>query len=86
MTTGIIHLITRPGFITYTLTRLNLRLFHYFHKGKFSLTPIDEIPTPDFAVPYAAPILAKHKAAVTPMKPKNGAEVGHVSYDTVILN
>ena len=28
-------------------------------------------------------ILAKHKAADTPIKPKNGAEVGHVSYDTV---
>ena len=24
-------------------------------------------------------LLAKHKAAVTPMKPKNGADVGHVS-------
>jgi hypothetical protein len=24
-------------------------------------------------------LLAKHKAAVTPMKPKNGAEVGQVS-------
>ena len=34
MTTGIIHLMTKPGFIT----------------------PMEEIPTPDFAVPYAAPI------------------------------
>jgi hypothetical protein len=47
------------------------------------MTPIDAIPTPDLAVPYAAPILAKHNAAVTPMNPKNGADVGHVSYDTV---
>ena len=86
MTTGIIHLITRPGFITYILSRFNLRYFLYFIINKSKLTPIDEIPTPDFAVPYAAPILAKHKAAVTPMKPKKGAEVGHVSYDTVILN
>ena len=31
------------------------------------------------------PLLAKHKAAVTPMKPKNGAEVGQVSYDTVVI-
>ena len=91
MTTGMIFLITSPGFIT----------------------PIEAIPTPDLAVPYAAPIsdmtgndggikssrggknnsstkkrmnfenqknlLAKHNAAVTPMKPKNGADVGQVS-------
>lgn len=60
------------------------------------MTPIEEIPTPDFAVPYAAPIsvkhvnvivfeklfrnvLAKQRAAVTPMNPKKGAEVGQVS-------
>ena len=28
-------------------------------------------------------VLAKHKAAVTPINPKNGADVGQVSYDTV---
>ena len=31
-------------------------------------------------------ILAKHKAAVTPINPKNGAEVGHVSVLTVIVD
>jgi hypothetical protein len=31
-------------------------------------------------------ILAKQSAAVTPMKPKNGADVGQTSNDTVILN
>lgn len=30
-------------------------------------------------------LLAKHKAAVTPMKPKKGAEVGQVSRETVVL-
>ena len=30
-------------------------------------------------------LLAKHKAAVTPMNPKKGADVGQVSYDTVIF-
>jgi hypothetical protein len=80
MTTGIIQRITKPGFIT----------------------PIDEIPTPAFAVPYAAPIskqknnlqfydhlnfsLAKHKAAVTPIKPKKGAEVGQVSVEEVDIS
>lgn len=30
--------------------------------------------------------LAKQSAAVTPMNPKNGAEVGQVSYDTVAIS
>ena len=30
-------------------------------------------------------ILAKQSAAVTPMKPKKGALVGHVSYETVVI-
>lgn len=30
-------------------------------------------------------LLAKHRAAVTPMKPKKGADVGQVSYDTVAI-
>lgn len=30
-------------------------------------------------------LLAKHNAAVTPKKPKNGADVGQVSYDTVAI-
>lgn len=30
-------------------------------------------------------LLAKHKAAVTPIKPKNGAEVGQVSRETVLI-
>jgi hypothetical protein len=35
-------------------------------------TPIAEIPTPDFAVPYAAPKHVKTMAAVHPIVPKNG--------------
>eukprot|EP00401_Gymnodinium_catenatum_P057802 CAMPEP_0117505148 /NCGR_PEP_ID=MMETSP0784-20121206/25226_1 /TAXON_ID=39447 /ORGANISM="" /LENGTH=44 /DNA_ID= /DNA_START= /DNA_END= /DNA_ORIENTATION= len=38
------------------------------------ITPIEEMPTPDFAVPYAAPRFAKTIAEVTPMKPKNAEE------------
>ena len=30
-------------------------------------------------------LLAKQSAAVTPIKPKNGADVGQVSYDTVAI-
>jgi hypothetical protein len=43
------------------------------------MTPMDEIPTPDLAVPYAAPTLANTRAEVTPIKPKKGAEAGQVS-------
>ena len=32
---------------------------------------------PDFAVPYAAPRLAKTSAEVTPMNPKNADEGSH---------
>jgi hypothetical protein len=46
------------------------------------ITPMEEMPTPLFAVPYAAPILAKTRAEVTPIKPKNGAEAGQVSIST----
>jgi hypothetical protein len=35
-------------------------------------TPIAEIPTPDLAVPYAAPKHVNTMAAVQPMVPKNG--------------
>eukprot|EP00527_Entomoneis_sp_CCMP2396_P003568 CAMPEP_0198151384 /NCGR_PEP_ID=MMETSP1443-20131203/55513_1 /TAXON_ID=186043 /ORGANISM="Entomoneis sp., Strain CCMP2396" /LENGTH=68 /DNA_ID=CAMNT_0043817029 /DNA_START=157 /DNA_END=363 /DNA_ORIENTATION=- len=49
------------------------------------MTPMEEIPTPDLAVPYAAPMLAKTKAAVTPIKPKNGAEAGQVSISTLMI-
>jgi hypothetical protein len=35
-------------------------------------TPIAQIPTPDFAVPYAAPKHVKTMAAVQPIAPKNG--------------
>jgi hypothetical protein len=35
-------------------------------------TPIAEIPTPDFAVPYAAPKQVKTMADVQPMAPKKG--------------
>jgi hypothetical protein len=50
------------------------------------ITPIEEIPTPDFAVPYAAPMLAKTRAEVTPMNPKKGAEAGHVSISTLMID
>ena len=35
-------------------------------------TPIAEIPTPDFAVPYAAPKQVKTIAEVQPIAPKKG--------------
>lgn len=35
-------------------------------------TPIAEIPTPDFAVPYDAPRHVKTMADVQPMAPKKG--------------
>jgi len=36
-----------------------------------------ETPTPDLAVPYAAPRLEKTSAEAAPMKPKKGAAGGH---------
>jgi len=41
------------------------------------IIPIDAIPTPALAVPYEAPRLANTRAAVTPIKPKNAALLGH---------
>jgi hypothetical protein len=38
-------------------------------------TPIAEIPTPDFAVPYAAPKQVKTMADVQPMAPKKGYRI-----------
>jgi hypothetical protein len=35
-------------------------------------TPMAEIPTPDFAVPYAAPKHVKTMADVQPIAPKKG--------------
>lgn len=35
-------------------------------------TPMAEIPTPDFAVPYAAPKQVKTMADVHPIAPKKG--------------
>jgi hypothetical protein len=37
------------------------------------MTPMLAMPTPDFAVPYAAPMHENTKAEVAPMNPKNGA-------------
>ena len=37
-------------------------------------TPMAEIPTPDLAVPYAAPKQVKTIADVQPMAPKKGCE------------
>jgi len=42
-------------------------------------TPMAEIPTPDFAVPYAAPKHVKTMADVQPMAPKKGAYTGQRS-------
>ena len=39
-------------------------------------TPMAEIPTPDFAVPYAAPKQVKTMAEVHPIAPKNGCKYG----------
>ena len=36
-------------------------------------TPIDDIPTPDLAVPIAAPKFANTSADDTPIKPKNAS-------------
>jgi hypothetical protein len=38
---------------------------------------METIPTLDLAVPYDAPKLQKTKAAVTPIKPKKLALLGH---------
>eukprot|EP00490_Sorites_sp_Unknown_P016068 CAMPEP_0114650730 /NCGR_PEP_ID=MMETSP0191-20121206/7861_1 /TAXON_ID=126664 /ORGANISM="Sorites sp." /LENGTH=60 /DNA_ID=CAMNT_0001864687 /DNA_START=427 /DNA_END=609 /DNA_ORIENTATION=+ len=38
------------------------------------ITPMEAMPTPDLAVPYAAPKLANTSAEVTPMKPKKAEE------------
>jgi hypothetical protein len=46
---------------------------------------MEEIPTPDLAVPYAAPILANTRAEVTPINPKKGADAGHVSISTLMI-
>jgi hypothetical protein len=37
-------------------------------------TPMADIPTPDFAVPYAAPKQVKTMAEVHPIAPKNGCK------------
>ena len=39
-------------------------------------TATDTIPTPDLAVPYAEPRLAKTRAATQPMEPKKTAWLG----------
>jgi hypothetical protein len=46
---------------------------------------MEEIPTPDLAVPYAAPMLANTNAEVTPINPKKGAEAGQVSISTLMV-
>jgi len=50
------------------------------------ITPIDDTPTPDLAVPYAAPRFAKMSATAAPMKPKNGAEGGQSGLSTMMLS
>lgn len=51
-----------------------------------SITPSDEIPTPDFAVPYEAPKFAKTSAAATPMYAKKNGEESPSIYDTNMLD
>ena len=43
------------------------------------ITPMAAMPTPDLAVPYAAPIEEKTSAAAAPINPKNGAVASPVS-------
>ena len=38
------------------------------------MTPMDMMPTPDLAVPYAAPRFAKMMAEERPMKPKKAED------------
>jgi hypothetical protein len=49
-------------------------------------TPMAEIPTPDLAVPYAAPKQVKTIAEVQPIAPKNGCErrSASIDYDEVV--
>lgn len=41
------------------------------------MTPMREMPTPKFALPFAAPKLAKSMAEVSPMKPKKAEDRSH---------
>ena len=47
-------------------------------------TPMEQIPTPLFAVPYDAPRLAKTRAQATPINPKKNAL--SVSVSVVLIN
>lgn len=46
-------------------------------------TPIAEIPTPDFAVPYAAPKQVKTIAEVQPIAPKKGYRATSVYHSLI---
>jgi hypothetical protein len=46
--------------------------------------PTPEIPIPDFAVPYAAPIDPKIIADAIPAKEKNGANLGASSLSAIL--
>lgn len=46
--------------------------------------PIPEIPIPDFAVPYAAPIDPKIIAAAMPAKEKKGANFGEYGLSDMV--
>jgi len=47
--------------------------------------PIPEIPIPDFAVPYAAPIDPKIIAAAMPAKEKKGANFGEYGLSDLVI-
>ena len=60
MTTGMMFLMTRPGFIT----------------------PMDAIPTPDFAVPYAAPMSASRMGSSETSWCESGAKTRQNQHTT----
>ena len=41
------------------------------------MTPSDEMPSDDLAMPYAEPRLVRHMASAMPNEPKNGEYTGH---------
>src|SRR5882724_6137360 len=47
-------------------------------------TPIAQIPTPDFAVPYAAPKHVNTMAEVQPIAPKNGYIIISMMFSTAL--
>eukprot|EP00409_Alexandrium_fundyense_P007217 CAMPEP_0195046908 /NCGR_PEP_ID=MMETSP0347-20130606/30275_1 /TAXON_ID=2932 /ORGANISM="Alexandrium fundyense, Strain CCMP1719" /LENGTH=65 /DNA_ID=CAMNT_0040075011 /DNA_START=24 /DNA_END=221 /DNA_ORIENTATION=- len=48
------------------------------------ITPIEEMPTPDLAVPYAAPIFAKTMALLTPSIPQKDEDGSHLAISSIV--